>query len=173
MSHEHELLMKGRSRDLNIRGAFLHMAADAGVSVGVVLAGLLIHLTGLLWVDPVMSLVVLLVIVCGHTNSKGKRCSAPGVRYRSQHATNRTRGYCRRRRLLWLCLPERIYEDDAPARFRRFGRDDRNLLRRRGRNRYWRRIRRCRLRRRVRWGGRCGSENDLRVENRISLTLDS
>jgi cobalt-zinc-cadmium efflux system protein len=51
--------------DLNIRGAFLHMAADAAVSGAVVFAGLLILLTGQQWVDPVMSLVVAVVILWG------------------------------------------------------------------------------------------------------------
>jgi cobalt-zinc-cadmium efflux system protein len=59
------LFFAGRERDLNIRGAFLHMAADAAVSAGVVIAGLLILLTGLRWIDPVASLVVNVVIVWG------------------------------------------------------------------------------------------------------------
>lgn len=52
------LFMAGRHGDLNVRGAFLHMAADAGVSVGVVLAGLLMKFTGWAWLDPLMSLMV-------------------------------------------------------------------------------------------------------------------
>ena len=59
------LFIKGKERDINIRGAYLHMAADAGVSVGVVIAGLLITLTGWLWLDPVISLVIVLVITIG------------------------------------------------------------------------------------------------------------
>jgi len=59
------LFMKGQKGDLNIKGAFLHMAADAGVSAGVVVAGLLINLTGLLWIDPVMSFVIIVVILWG------------------------------------------------------------------------------------------------------------
>jgi cobalt-zinc-cadmium efflux system protein len=59
------LFASGREGDLNIRGAFLHMAADALVSVGVVLAGLLIMLTGWLWLDPVVSLAINAVIVWG------------------------------------------------------------------------------------------------------------
>ena len=59
------LFMKGRKGDINIRGAFLHMAADAGVSVGVVMAGLAISLTGLLWIDPVVSLLIVVVIAIG------------------------------------------------------------------------------------------------------------
>ena len=59
------LFMRGRKSDLNIRGAFLHMAADALVSVGVVIAGAVILLTGALWVDPVTSLVIVAVIAWG------------------------------------------------------------------------------------------------------------
>ena len=59
------LFMSGRKGDLNIRGAFLHMAADAGVSLGVVLAGLGIWLWGALWIDPVVSLAVVVVIFIG------------------------------------------------------------------------------------------------------------
>src|ERR1700723_338092 len=55
----------GRKDDINLRGAFLHMAFDALVSVGVVAAGLLILLTNWLWVDPVVSLVINAVIVWG------------------------------------------------------------------------------------------------------------
>jgi cobalt-zinc-cadmium efflux system protein len=59
------LFVKGKGKDINIRGAYLHMAADAGVSVGVVIAGLLITLTGWLWLDPVISLVIVIVITIG------------------------------------------------------------------------------------------------------------
>ena len=59
------LFMKGRKEDLNIKGAFLHMAADAGVSLGVVLAGFIIYSIGWLWVDPAISLVIVLVITIG------------------------------------------------------------------------------------------------------------
>lgn len=59
------LFMKGRKNDINIKGAYLHMAADAGVSAGVVLAGLAIILTGATWIDPVISLVIVLVIAIG------------------------------------------------------------------------------------------------------------
>ncbi len=55
----------GRHHDLNVRGAYLHMAADAAVSVGVVLAGLLITWTGALWIDPLVSLVIVAVIGFG------------------------------------------------------------------------------------------------------------
>lgn len=59
------LFMSGRKTDLNIRGAFLHMAADAGISAGVVLAGLAIYFTGWVWLDPVTSILINLVIVIG------------------------------------------------------------------------------------------------------------
>jgi cobalt-zinc-cadmium efflux system protein len=59
------LFASGRKRDLNIRGAYLHMAADAAVSAGVVVAGLVILLTGSLWVDPLVSLIIVAVIVWG------------------------------------------------------------------------------------------------------------
>ena len=59
------LFMSGRNRDLNIKGAFLHMAADAGVSLGVVVAGVAIILTGQLWIDPSVSLVIVAVIAIG------------------------------------------------------------------------------------------------------------
>lgn len=57
------LFASGRHGDLNVRGAFLHMVADAAVSAGVVVAGLLILLTGRAWLDPVASLLVCAVIV--------------------------------------------------------------------------------------------------------------
>lgn len=62
------LFMSGRKGDMNIRGAFLHMAADAGVSLGVVIAALAIQITGWLWLDPAMSLAIALVITFGTWN---------------------------------------------------------------------------------------------------------
>ncbi len=59
------MFLKGQKDDLNIKGAFLHMAADAGVSLGVVVSGLLIVKTGLQWIDPVMSFIIILVILWG------------------------------------------------------------------------------------------------------------
>ncbi|MCK9303985.1 MAG: cation diffusion facilitator family transporter [Bacteroidales bacterium] len=59
------LFMKGQKEDLNIKGAFLHMAADAGVSLGVLIAGLLINLTGLQWIDPVTSFLIISVVLWG------------------------------------------------------------------------------------------------------------
>jgi cobalt-zinc-cadmium efflux system protein len=52
-------------RDANVRGAFLHMAADAAVSVGVVVAGIAIAITGRSWIDPVVSMAIAAVIVVG------------------------------------------------------------------------------------------------------------
>ncbi len=57
------LFMQGSKQDANLRGAYLHMAADAAVSTGVVLAGILIATTGLVWIDPVVSIAITLVIV--------------------------------------------------------------------------------------------------------------
>jgi cobalt-zinc-cadmium efflux system protein len=59
------LFMAGRRTDLNIRGAFLHMAADAGVSLAVVAGALLMGATGWLWIDPALSLLIALVITVG------------------------------------------------------------------------------------------------------------
>ena len=59
------LFFAGRKGDLNIRGAFLHMAADAGVSLGVVAAGVVILLTGRAWIDPAVSLLIVAVILVG------------------------------------------------------------------------------------------------------------
>ena len=57
------LFVRGREHDINIRGAYLHMTADAAVSAAVVFAGLVILWTGQRWVDPVMSLAVAIVIL--------------------------------------------------------------------------------------------------------------
>lgn len=59
------LFVKGQKHDLNIKGAFLHMAADAAVSVGVVIAGLLIKTTGYQWIDPAVSFVIIAVVLYG------------------------------------------------------------------------------------------------------------
>lgn len=59
------LFLSGRKHDLNLRGAFLHMAADAAVSLGVVIAGLLTLATGWSWLDPVVSLGIVAVILLG------------------------------------------------------------------------------------------------------------
>jgi len=57
------LFMAGRKNDLNVRGAFLHMAADAGVSAGVMLSGAAILFTGWVWLDPIVSLAVAFLIL--------------------------------------------------------------------------------------------------------------
>ena len=62
------LFMRGRQHDLNIRGAFLHMAADALVSAGVVVAGALTLWMGWGWLDPVVSLLIAAVILVGTWN---------------------------------------------------------------------------------------------------------
>jgi len=59
------MFARGRHGDVNIRGAYLHMAADAAVSAGVVVAGLAILWTGATWIDPLVSLIVILVILIG------------------------------------------------------------------------------------------------------------
>lgn len=59
------LFLRGKDKDINERGAYLHMVADALVSVGVVLSGILIWKTGWHWVDPVVSLVISVVILKG------------------------------------------------------------------------------------------------------------
>ena len=59
------MFMAGRKGDLNIKAAFLHMAADASLALGVAVAGAVILLTGWLWVDPAVSLVISVVIVGG------------------------------------------------------------------------------------------------------------
>ncbi|WP_060856108.1 cation diffusion facilitator family transporter [Caballeronia sordidicola] len=59
------LFMRGSKEDLNIRGAFLHMAGDAGISAAVAISGLVILFTGASWIDPAMSIVVVAVIVAG------------------------------------------------------------------------------------------------------------
>jgi cobalt-zinc-cadmium efflux system protein len=59
------MFASGRKGDLNIRSAFLHMAADAAISAGVVLAGVAILFTGQRWIDPVVSLVISAVIIWG------------------------------------------------------------------------------------------------------------
>jgi cobalt-zinc-cadmium efflux system protein len=59
------MFMRGGDDDLNIRGAFLHMAGDALISLGVVISGAIILYTGWFWLDPAVSLVIALLIVAG------------------------------------------------------------------------------------------------------------
>ena len=59
------LFLAGSKGDLNVRGAYLHMAADAALSLGVVISGLAIMASGWTWIDPAVSLVIVVVIVLG------------------------------------------------------------------------------------------------------------
>ena len=59
------LFYSGRKKDLNIKGAFLHMAADAGISFGVVLVGFILTFTNYYWLDPVVSIIIGILIFWG------------------------------------------------------------------------------------------------------------
>jgi cobalt-zinc-cadmium efflux system protein len=59
------LFVRGRKHDVNVRGAFLHMLADAGVSAAVIVAGAAIWLTNLNWIDPAISVAVVALILWG------------------------------------------------------------------------------------------------------------
>jgi len=59
------LFVKGKDGDLNVKGAYLHMAMDAIVSFGVVISGLIIYFTKLYWIDSVVSLIIAIVILKG------------------------------------------------------------------------------------------------------------
>jgi cobalt-zinc-cadmium efflux system protein len=56
------LFLAGRKQDVNVRGAYLHMLADAGVSAAVIVAGAAIYFTGLHWIDPAISILVVVLI---------------------------------------------------------------------------------------------------------------
>lgn len=62
------LLMRGQKDDINIRGAFLHMAADTLVSIGVVISGIVISHTGWFIIDPIISIAIAIVILVGTWN---------------------------------------------------------------------------------------------------------
>ena len=62
------LFMKGRENDLNVRSAFIHFVADALVSLGVVIAGILISMTGIQWIDTVVSFAIIAVILYASYN---------------------------------------------------------------------------------------------------------
>jgi cobalt-zinc-cadmium efflux system protein len=62
------LFMKGKTNDLNIRSAFVHFVTDALVSLGVVLAGVLMALTGIIWIDSLVSFAIIVVILYGSYN---------------------------------------------------------------------------------------------------------
>lgn len=57
------LFLSGKDDDLNVKAAFMHMAADAAVSFGVVIAGIAIMLTGIFWLDPSVSLLIVAVVI--------------------------------------------------------------------------------------------------------------
>ncbi len=57
------LFFRNKEHDLNIKGAYLHLLVDALVSVGVVVSGIAIHYTRLLWIDPLISIVIMVVII--------------------------------------------------------------------------------------------------------------
>jgi len=59
------LFYRNKEKDLNVKGAYLHLASDALVSVGVVIAGIIIMYTGLKWIDPLISLAIMLVVIYG------------------------------------------------------------------------------------------------------------
>ena len=59
------LFFKDKDDDINLRGAYLHMAADALISLGVVIAALVIHFTKWNWLDPIISIVISLIIIYG------------------------------------------------------------------------------------------------------------
>ena len=79
------LFMRGRERDLNIRGAFLHMAADAAISLGVLVSAFLILRTGWMWLDPLVSLIISAIIVRGtwgllrHSFDLAMQAVPPGI----------------------------------------------------------------------------------------------
>ncbi len=59
------LFFKDKEKDLNIKGAYLHLLTDAIVSVGVVIAGIIISYTGIEWIDPLISIVIMAVVLYG------------------------------------------------------------------------------------------------------------
>ncbi len=59
------LFMRGRNDDLNIKSAYWHLASDAVISIGVVIAGIVIAMTGWLWLDPAVGIVIVLTILIG------------------------------------------------------------------------------------------------------------
>lgn len=75
------MLMKGQKGDLNVRGAFLHMAADTLVSIGVVISGIIITYTGWNIIDPIVSLLIAIVILIStwHLLSESVKLSLDGT----------------------------------------------------------------------------------------------
>lgn len=62
------LFFRDRKKDLNLKGAYLHLMVDALVSVGVVVAGIVMSYTGWLWIDPLISLVIMIIILSSTWN---------------------------------------------------------------------------------------------------------
>ena len=75
------LLMRNQKEDLNVRGAFLHMAADTLVSIGVVISGIVISLTGYYIIDPIVSLAIAAIILASTWKllSESLRLSLDGI----------------------------------------------------------------------------------------------
>ena len=75
------LFFRDKEKDINIKGAYLHLATDALVSVGVVIAGIIISYTGLKWVDPLVSLLIMSIVIYGtwHLLTESLRLSLDAV----------------------------------------------------------------------------------------------
>jgi cobalt-zinc-cadmium efflux system protein len=82
------MFMSGRKDDLNIKGAFLHMVGDAGISVGVVIGAALVSVTGWLWLDPAISVAIALAVLW---SSWGLARDSVNLRL-TQSARDRSRG---------------------------------------------------------------------------------
>ena len=77
------LFMSGSKGDLNIRGAFVHLASDAAIALGVVLTGVAMLYSGWLWLDPVVSLVIV-VLITWERGDSASRLGEPGPRQSSR-----------------------------------------------------------------------------------------
>ena len=75
------LFFRDKEKDINIKGAYLHLATDAIVSVGVVFAGIIISYTGLKWIDPLISLLIMAIVIYGtwHLLTESLRLSLDAV----------------------------------------------------------------------------------------------
>ena len=75
------LFFRDKEKDINIKGAYLHLATDALVSVGVVFAGIIISYTGLKWIDPLISLFIMAIVIYGtwHLLTESLRLSLDAV----------------------------------------------------------------------------------------------
>ena len=96
------LFVRGH-HDANIRGAFLHMAADAAISLGVVIAGMAILFTGLAWIDPVVSILITLVIVVGTWGCFVRVSTSRSMRCRGASISTRWRRRWAGCRVWWMC----------------------------------------------------------------------